>query len=147
MPKPIKHENNGACTKCVMIKLRYPLFYAPLWEWFRRLQLSYPEIHISCAGRDEHEQEQLFLRKATRAHFGKSAHNYNAALDLFFLTPGSSEIYPKEKFEQVVAKNLPIWIEWYGRPGSSFYELPHVEIKDWRDLVKDGHLKLIGGEA
>lgn len=145
MSKPVKHANNGMCSKCLLIKLRYNHFDEELWKWFQQMQATFPELHISCAGRDEHEQEQLFIRGATKAHFGKSAHNYGAALDLFVIQVGSDDIYPKTYFDRVVGGYLPPWLEWYGKPGSSFYELPHVEIKNWKELVKGGALKLIDG--
>ena len=139
-----KHENNGKCSKCDEIKNRYPGFNEDLWLWFRMMQKSYPELHISCAGRDEQEQTLLLHKKATRAPFGKSAHNYGAALDLFFNIPGSSDIYPISKFHAIVKPNLPHWIEWYGDAKAVFYELPHIEIKAWRTLLADGKLSLIG---
>lgn len=33
------------------------------------------------------------------------------------------------------------WIEWYGEPGASFPELPHIEVRGWR-AMKD-KLKLV----
>ena len=141
----IKHENNGKCLKCEEIKNRYPGFNEELWQWFRMMQKSYPELHTSCAGRDEHEQTILFERKATRAVFGKSAHNYGAALDLFFIIPGSSDIYPVGKYQTIIKPNLPHWLEWYGEPRAKFYELPHVEIREWKTLLAENKLTLIKG--
>lgn len=139
----IKHQNNGQCLKCVHIRNQYEFFYVPLWAWFVDFQRTHPEAHISCAGRGMVDQEAAYQRKATRARWRYSSHNYGAALDLFVITPGESNIYPVAWFNQVLSPELPAWINWYGRKGSPFFELPHVEISDWRDLVASGDLQLV----
>jgi hypothetical protein len=131
----------------MMIMDRYNGVHPPLRKWFEAFQEKHPEAHISCGARGQVEQEMLFQKKATRAHFGQSSHNYGAALDLFEISAGSSDIYSKAWFEAILAPNLPDWIEWYGRPGASFYELPHIEVKQWKDLVAQGILKIVKGIA
>lgn len=130
-----------------MIMNRYGGTYQPLRRWFEEFQSRHPEAHVSCAARGEVEQEMLFLKKATRAHFGQSAHNYAAALDLFELSGNDSDIYERRWFEEVLGPAVPEWITWYGRPGSSFFELPHIEVRAWKDLVASGQLKLVKGLA
>lgn len=88
------------------------------------------------------EQEALFLRKATRAHYGESAHNFNAALDVFFMTDGKYDL-DRVKFEFIIAPNLTQDLVWYGSPASKFYERPHIEIKGWMDLAKAGLIHLV----
>lgn len=142
----IRHVNTGKCPKCEEIKNRYPGFDQDMWTWFKLLQASHPEAHISCAGRDEHEQNILFGRGASKAKWGQSAHNYNAALDLFVILPGSTDIYPVAWFNNVLAPLIPHFIQWYGAPGSKFFELPHVEKRQWRDQVIMGKLTLVNSQ-
>lgn len=141
----MKHENNGTCLKCSEIITKYYGFNRQLWDWFISFQRNHPEFHTSCAGRGEQEQEELFLRKATRAHWKQSAHNYGCALDLF-VNKKDVDLYDKETFETVLKPEIPNWITWYGMPGSSFYELPHIELKKWRDLIGTPMIKLCGDE-
>jgi hypothetical protein len=139
-----KHQNNGKCQKCHAIIDRYPGFHAGLRAWFEELQAKNPEAHVACAGRGQDDQEMLFHRKATRAHFGQSAHNYNAALDLFEMGGETvKDIYEIKWFKRVIGPNVPEWMEWYGKPGSKFWELPHVEVRDWKVAAKNGELKLV----
>ncbi len=139
----LKHDNSGKCVKCLEIILRYPGFHEGLRNWFLDFQYMHPEAHISCAGRGKDDQEALFQRKASRAHYGESAHNYNAALDLFENTGKTSEIYETEWFHRILALALPDWVTWYGRPGSKFYELPHIEVAAWKELKEKGDLRLV----
>ena len=138
----MKHENNGACAKCMTIINRYSGFNLKLLQWFIDFQKKNPEFHTSCAGRGKDEQEAYFHRGASKARYGQSAHNYNAALDLFELD-GDDHLYEKELFIGKLKPNLPSFIKWYGEPGSSFYELPHIELKDWVYLKNNGLLKLV----
>lgn len=129
-----KHQNNGSCPQCLKILNRYKDPHPRLLTWFLQFQKNHPEAHCSCAGRGEIDQEAAFIRKASKARWLQSAHNYNAALDLFEMS-GKPDIYEKGWFDTVLAPNLPDFLEWYGRPGAPFYELPHVEIKKWKQLV------------
>lgn len=108
-----------------------------------KFQNKNPEAHVSCAGRGEMDQEACFIRKASKARWGESSHNYGAGLDLFENSGNPKDIYEKNWFQVVLAPQLPEWMTWYGAPRSKFYELPHVEVTDWRQLVKDGKLKLV----
>jgi|WetSurMetagenome_2_1015567.scaffolds.fasta_scaffold537237_1 hypothetical protein len=138
-----KHENNGACLKCLEIKNKFPNFRSDLWDWFAGVQISIPEFHISCAGRGEDEQEALFMKKATRAHWKFSAHNWGAALDTFFLIPGSNNLWPSTKYDSLKKLGrIPQWVCWYGEIGSVFPELPHFEIRGWRTMKEKGELTL-----
>lgn len=139
----VKHENNGRCLKCMEIFDRYPGFYEPLRAWFEAFQISHPEAHISCAGRGYDDQEALYIRKATRARYGQSAHNYGAAIDIWENTGNASDIYEKTWFREVLKPRLVDWLNWYGEPGSKFPELPHVEVKNWRELAKRKAIKLV----
>jgi hypothetical protein len=128
------HANNGHCPKCQELLDAYPDFNADLREWFEDFQAKHPSAHISCAGRGHLAQEEYFHKGASKAHYGQSAHNFGCALDLFVIQAGL-DLYDKNWFETILAPNLEPWLEWYGAPGASFYELPHVEIKAWKTLV------------
>lgn len=139
----MSHINNGACQKCIEIIDAYPGFDLDLRNWFMTFQKLHPEMHTSCAGRGKVDQEALFLRRATRAHWGQSSHNWNAALDLFVVDQDYNSIYPVDWFNNTLGPSLPDWIKWYGRPGSAFFELPHIEKSNWDLLSKTGGLELV----
>lgn len=137
----IKHVNNGKCPKCALIFDKYKGFHPGLRAWFEGVQLAHPEAHVSSAGRGKLEQELFFKQGSSRAKYGQSAHNYNAAIDIFKLHMNGAE-WPKPWFTDVVGAAVKklnenpsdFKLKWYGEPGSKFYELPHVEIKDWASL-------------
>lgn len=139
----VKHENNGKCLKCQEIMNRYPGFSPTLREWFEKLQAANPDAHTSCAGRGKADQEAALKGGFSKASYGKSSHNWNAALDIFQLTSDGKAAWPKAWFQKVVAPALTSELNWYGAPGSSFYELPHVEILVWRALRDAKALKLV----
>lgn len=137
------HANTGTCPRCQMILDRYPGFYKPLRDWFEAFQLKNPEGHLSCAGRGHDEQQALFYRKATLAQWGKSAHNWNAAIDMFCMIPDNGDIYDRVWFHDTLAPAIPAYFQWYGRSGSPFYELPHIEIGNWRVSSASGDIHLV----
>lgn len=138
----MKHTNNGACGYCHELILKYPGFYSDLLNWFMHFQNKHPECHVACAGRGQVEQEAAFHRGASHAHYGSSSHNYNAALDLWVMIDGKYML-PKEWFTKNLEPALPPWVEWFGAVGSPYYELPHIQIRGWSQLVKNGILKLV----
>jgi hypothetical protein len=139
-----KHENNGSCIKCLEIMTKYYGIHEGLKFWFLDFQSKHPEGHVSEAGRGQDAQEALYRRKASKARWGESAHNYNAALDLFENGgEDKKDIYERKWFDEVLAPNLPSGIVWYGRPSSKFWELPHIEVAGWRELRDGGELKLV----
>lgn len=138
----LKHESNGSCLKCFMIANRYGKLNQQLMDWFTGFQRRHPEFHVSCGGRGRQDQEELFTRKASNAHWTQSAHNWNAALDLFIQKTGV-DIYDRTTFQAVLKPELPSWITWYGEPNAKFKELPHIEITDFEQMSKDGRLTLI----
>lgn len=126
------HQNTGSCSYCRKIMGRYLGFSKLLAMWFEDFQAANPVAHISCAGRGRQDQEACLVRGASKAHYGKSAHNANAAIDIFVLSvdfPGN--LYPKEWFDDTLAPSIPPYLEWYGAPGAQFPELPHIEIRHW----------------
>ena len=137
-----KHENNGQCSHCQEILNKYEGFNQHLRDWFEEVQAAQPETHLSCAGRGRIEQESDFHRGASRAHYGQSSHNFNCAIDLFCLVPGL-DLYDRAWFASVIAPRITSQLEWYGKPDAPFKELPHVEIKLWKELVQEGLAKLV----
>lgn len=106
-----------------------------------KLQKVHPEFHVSCAGRGEVEQNAKLAAGATLACWGKSAHNYNCALDLFIQLP-MVDMYDHDRFMEVL-KDVPYVLNWYGLPGSIFKELAHIEFREWRRLLAEGNAKLV----
>ncbi len=105
-----------------------------LRAWFLEFQQAHPEAHISCAGRGADEQTEKLRGGLSRAKYGRSAHNYNCAIDVFVQLP-KKDIYDAEWFSKVLAPAIPYHLKWYGSKDSDFYELPHIELRDWRKLV------------
>lgn len=137
----MNHDNSGKCKKCQSILDTYPNFNKELRNWFTGFQFKHPEMHTSEGGRGRIAQERDFQKRASRAHYLQSAHNYGCAMDLFVELLGEKTIYPISWFTEVLYPNLPSWIEWLGAPNSSFPELPHIQLKDWKELVKRGEVK------
>lgn len=138
----MSHTNEAPCLSCIRLMNRYPDFYQPLRDWFQELQFRHPEVHLSCAGRGEMDQQALFNRGATKASFGHSAHNWNAALDLFQLKEGAYNL-DLEWFEGVIVPSLNQDLQWYGRTDAPFSERPHVEWANWTELAHEGVLKKV----
>jgi hypothetical protein len=136
------HANESPCLKCMDIFDRYPGFNEELRTWFMAVQLENPDMHISCAGRGRDDQEKFFKMNLTRARYGQSAHNYNCAIDIFQLLDGKAA-WEKAWFDRVVVPNLYPALKWYGAPGSAFYELPHVELTRFREMVQNGEVSLL----
>lgn len=134
-----KHLNNGKCAKCAEIIQRYPGLNEFLLSWFKGMQAKFPELHLSCAGRGKVDQEAAFQRGASKAHYLESSHNFNCAIDIFQLKDGNA-LWNKEWFNTVVAPSLPSNLNWYGKPFSPFYELPHLELLNWKFLRDNGTL-------
>lgn len=136
------HANNGNCGKCEELFNVYPGFDSSLKSWFKSLQTNHPEAHISCAGRGKADQELMFSRGASKAHWTQSSHNYNAAIDIFSMKDVKN-IYDPKFYSDILKPALISNLKWYGEPNAPFHELPHVEISAWRDMVKAGQLKLV----
>ena len=140
-----KHINNGNCQKCDEILNRYQGFDAGLRAWFKALQKLHSDAHISDAGRGKKDQEKYKNSGNSRANYGQSAHNYNAAIDIFRQTlQGLS--YDTNWFKEVVGEAIDAHnnsssfkLEWYGAPNAKFKELPHVQLANWKNL----NLKLV----
>lgn len=136
------HVNNGSCISCARIFNRFPNFHPKLRAWFEKVQSLSPDAHISCAGRGRLEQEVYFEKGASKAHWKRSAHNYNCAIDIFQLKDGTA-MWSRGWFHVVVELQLDPDLKWYGAKDAEFQELPHVEVANWKDLVKNGSVTLV----
>ena len=139
----MSHQNSGNCAECVSIFNKYPGPNITLFGWFFDVQSKIPEFHASCVGRGQIDQEACFARGATRAHWTQSSHNFNCAVDTWFLIDGQyhlEEIYFKKIIPFIIDD-----IAWYGDPHSNggFYERPHYEMKNWHSLVVNGLARLV----
>lgn len=135
----MSHTNDGACKKCLEIMYLYPNPDRDLVMWFQDFQSKNPTAHVACMGRGKVDQEAAYHRGASRAHWLSSSHNFNCALDLWVQTDGKYTL-PRDWFFNVLKPALPDWIEWLGE-SKSFPELPHIERKNWHDMVLRGELK------
>lgn len=101
--------------------------------------------------RGKEEQERAFLAKASKAHFGESAHNYHPcfALDAYpypcprkqekgyiVIDDDSPEWKKMTDAFKKAAKKLGIKIT-CGIDFKSFRDAPHIEVKDWKQRVKE----------
>lgn len=142
-----RHENNGSCFKCKEIFDKYPgtAKSDELERWFFCVQFAVPEAHISEAGRNKADQLAAHKRKASKALWRQSAHNFKAAVDIFRNNKGRTE-YSEEWFNENIKPHINEDLDWYGlkvngKAVHSFYELPHVQLKGWKKMVVDGLLK------
>jgi len=140
--KKVYHKLSTHCEKCIEIFNRYPDFYNDLYIWFFKLQQNHPDLHISCAGRGKKEQQYYYEKHLSLAQWGQSAHNWNCAIDVFQLD-GKFAVYNKDWFDKVIRANLVNGLRWYGVPNSKFYELPHIEVLDWPDLILYKKIRLV----
>lgn len=135
------HVNAPICPGCEKVINKYPGFDPRLYKWYQDFRTSHPDGHVSWAGRGKVDQELFFNKGMSRAHWKQSAHNYNMALDWFRLGIAGAD-FSTDWFRTVLGPAVLAeeWLVWYGKPGSKFYEFPHVEIKDWS---KDPNKKLV----
>lgn len=138
-----KHLNTGRCEKCEEILNTYPGFDEGLRAWFYTFQAMHTDAHIAHAGRGRKDQEEALKKGNSKAGFGQSAHNYNAALDFFRLELGGATWQTKWFIEVVgPCAMLNPELVWGGN-WKSFKDYPHVELKNWKELAKQGKLKLV----
>lgn len=137
------HSNiSGPCSGCDFILNKYPNFSTELRTWFEALRIEHPELHTSCAGRGKIEQAIVFHSGNSNAEYGQSAHNYNAALDVFFQINGEYRL-DDALFQKIIVPSLYPALQWYGAATAVYYERPHIELSNWISLKDSGVLKLV----
>lgn len=134
-----KHINNGKCEKCLEFMNEWGVDDI-LRRWFIATQVRTPEMHTSCVGRNQEDQEFALLHKASKASFGKSPHNYtpSLAMDIFRLVveegkPTQASFNP-EWYKAVIVPTIPDRITW----GGYFHDIidsPHFEIRGWSKIA------------
>ena len=141
------HQNiHGECPKCNEILDKYPGFSPELRMWFGFVRRSFFDFHISEAGRGKIDQQADYERGASRAQYGESPHNWNGALDTFFLDPAAPGHYSLSRAKYAaVFERCPLGsaFTWYGAKGATFPEVPHIQLTNWRDMAQRGDLKLV----
>lgn len=103
---------------------------------------------ILDAQRGRGEQERAFKQGNSKAHFGQSAHNYAPAVAMDICPyPIDWNDVPKfvamSKVVKAKAKALGVELV-YGGDWKSIKDYPHFELANWKQLVKDGSVDLIG---
>lgn len=143
----MSHQNvHGDCDKCDQIFDAYPNFYAPLRVWFASVRGIFFDAHISCAGRGKIDQQAFYHRGASNAQWTQSAHNWNAAIDVWQLDPTKIDHYALDRaWFTKVFEACPIGTEfkWYGAVGARYPELPHIEATLWREMAQAEELRLV----
>lgn len=136
------HKNVEHCEGCEKVLNKYPGFHPPLREWLRLLRTAYLDAHVSWAGRGREDQELFFRKGLSKAHFGQSSHNYNAALDFFQLTP-TGAYFGTEWYKRVLGARVVPEVRWYGviEGKGDFLEYGHVEWREWKKALQAGELK------
>lgn len=113
--------------------------------------IKYYDFSIVCSHRGQEEQERAFNAGNSKAHFGQSAHNYNPSFAFDFApwpcptkqVRGVIQIDSDSKeWEKAIfvfkntANRLGIEIT-CGADFKTLKDLMHIEIKDWKEKVKN----------
>ena len=126
-------------------------------EAHRGLQKLFEEVikhfdcSVICGHRGEAAQEMAFDAGHSNAHFGESPHNFEPALAVD-VVPYPTEWRDTERMHyfagQVmgIAEMMGIEITWGGDwdrdthlSDERFHDLPHFELKNWRDIAELNH--------
>lgn len=122
----MKHENTGACEKCRnTISTAAPLLRA----YALAVQSLYPEAHVSCAFRNQKDQDLAYASKSSRVKWPYSKHNHTPAeaLDFFRLKDGVA-LFESEWFIFVIGRTAKIAGLIWGGDWEKFRDMPHVEL-------------------
>jgi peptidoglycan L-alanyl-D-glutamate endopeptidase CwlK len=113
--------------------------------------IKYYDFSIICSHRDRQEQENAYLARTSNAHFGQSAHNYFPAfaVDVYPYPVPKKQIKgiiqvdsDSKEWEKMIfvfkntAKKMGIKID-CGIDFKKLVDKPHIEIKDWKEIVKE----------
>lgn len=131
----MSHINAAECPSCdAFTQQAHPTLQA----FAKAFRASCPEAHISCAYRNQVDQESDLAKGVTRASFGQSPHNYqpSLALDWFRLTQAGGAAFDAPWYEAVLKPAAQASGLVWGGSFSSIHDLPHVEIADWRQLSR-----------
>jgi hypothetical protein len=98
-------------------------------EFANRMADAGGPIRFHSYYRGREEQEILFARKATKAHYGSSPHNYGLAIDFAFVPYGYSVPDSWWRFARDQAEAVGLV------SGYSFSDAGHIEWKGWRSWI------------
>jgi hypothetical protein len=142
--KKIIHINcDGMCPQCENIINKYKDFNIELYNWFKDLRSKHKDAHVAYAGRGKADQEHFFQKGTSKARYGESPHNYNLALDIFQLTQNGARFDVAWYKDTIIPEALKTGFIQPGGLWKTFKDWPHFEHKDWKQLVKDGKVKLV----
>lgn len=136
-----KHVNDGKCAKCSEILNGTD---QRLIDWFTEFQKVNKDAHVAWGIRNEKDQNDAYKRGTSKAKYGESPHNFEPAqaIDLFRITQTGAEWgapWFNGTVGPAVAKEKDLA---WGGSWARFKDLPHIEIKDWKERVKTGIAKL-----
>lgn len=113
-------------------------------EFVRRCQAQGVEALITCTYRSGEEQNALYAQgrsrpgaRVTNARAGQSAHNFTLngkpaarAFDIVPLIKGQCMWDAKHPHWKIAGQiGMDLGLNWYGRPGAPFREMPHFQMK------------------
>jgi hypothetical protein len=135
-----RHKNGGNCEKCFEILNFNGGTDNILASWFLLMSSKVDDLHVSCSGRGEDEQNKLYYEKKSNAKWTESPHNYSPslAIDLFFIDHNGNAVFDKARFKDLCL-DKPANIKW-GGDFKNFPDSPHFERTGWEKLKKEGSL-------
>lgn len=140
------HLNQTICEKCISIINTYPNPHPLIVTFVDKFRAANPDAHISACGRSQADQDADFAKGVSRAKWGQSAHNYNAAVDFFRLTLAQGASFDANWYKTVLGpaiKQNPNLV--WGGTFTSIVDLPHCEVAGWAQEAQNGQLKLVQG--
>jgi peptidoglycan L-alanyl-D-glutamate endopeptidase CwlK len=122
----------------------HPDLQAKCREFVKRCEAQGVKVLITCTYRSNSEQSELYAQGrtkpgkiVTRAKAGQSEHNFtiagqpaSKAFDFVPLDSNGKAIWATAAIEWQKAGSVAmgLGLNWYGKPGSSFVEYPHVAL-------------------
>ncbi len=116
----------------------------PLLQKIVDAAIKETDFVILDAQRGRAEQERAFAEKKSRAHFGQSAHNYSPAIAMD-IVPYPVDWSDTKRFRDLhavimrIAEEQGTPITWGGN-FTSLVDMPHYELKPWREWAKKSKL-------
>lgn len=134
-----KHINSKEqrCEKCLEILNFNCGTDEALKSWFIIMQAKNPELHVSCSGRGEDEQNKAFEEGKSKAKWGESPHNYSPslAIDVFRIDSEGKPSWDSDWIKDTLIYEMPGNIEWGGN-FKTFKDAPHFQRVQWKKLAK-----------
>jgi len=122
----VKHENMADCRKCnEILQSAHPA----LKDWFYAVRSIHIDAHVSCAFRNEIDQNAAFNNGFSKVKWPKSAHNKipSRAIDLFQLNENGKALWDGVWFARLWAKCQHKDLIW-GGSWKTFKDAPHFQL-------------------